>query len=62
MSGLVFPPIPISQTKRNHMGQGLGNTGGEAKQLLFFLQKKKKTPFLLRRYESGHCHVEDGHV
>ena len=41
MSGLVFPPIPISQTKRNHMGQGLGNTGGgEAKQLLFFLQKK----------------------
>ena len=45
MSGLVFPPIPISQTKRNHMGQGLGNTGGEAKQLLFFLQKKKKRRF-----------------
>ena len=25
----------ISETKRNHMGQGLENTGGEAKQLLF---------------------------
>ena len=26
--------LSISETKRNHMGQGLGNTGGEAKQLL----------------------------
>ena len=23
--------LSISETKRNHMGQGLGNTGGEAK-------------------------------
>ena len=30
--------LSISETKRNHMGQGLGNTGvggGEAKQLSF---------------------------
>ena len=27
--------LSISETKRNHMGQGLGNMGGEAKQLLF---------------------------
>ena len=33
--------ISISESKRNHMGQGLGNTGGEAKQLLFFLQKRR---------------------
>ena len=31
--------ISISETKRNHMGQGLGNTGGEAKQLLFLSLK-----------------------
>ena len=31
--------ISISETKRNHMGQGLGNTGGEAKQLLFLSPK-----------------------
>ena len=51
--------LSISETKRNHMGQGLGNKGGEAKQLLFL---SSKTPKLLRRYELGHCHVEDGHV
>ena len=33
--------------------------GGEAKQLLFL---SSKMPQLLRRYELGHCHVEDGHV
>ena len=31
----------ISETKRNHMGQGLGNTGGEAKQLLFLSSKTR---------------------
>ena len=31
--------LSISETKRNHMGQGLGNTGGEAKQLLFLSSK-----------------------
>ena len=31
--------ISISETLRNHMGQGLGNTGGEAKQLLFLSSK-----------------------
>ena len=34
--------ISISETKRYHMGQGLGNTGGgggEAKQLLFLSSK-----------------------
>ena len=51
--------LSISETKRNHMGQGLENTGGEAKPLLFL---SSKTPLLLRRYELGHCHVEDGHV
>ena len=51
--------LSISETKRNHIGQGLGNTGGEAKQLRFL---SSKTPLLLRRYELGHCHVEDGHV
>ena len=51
--------ISISGTKRNHLGQGLGNTVGEAKQLLFL---SSKTPKLLRRYERGYCHVEDGHV
>ena len=33
--------ISISETKRNHMGQGLGNTGVEEKQLLFVLQKRR---------------------
>ena len=42
--------ISISETKRNHIVQDLGNTGGEAKQLLFRSSKR------------GHCHVEDGHV
>ena len=51
--------ISISETKRNHMGQGLGNKEGEAKQLLFL---SSKTLQLLRRYEQEHCHVEDGHV
>ena len=37
--------LSISETKRNHMGQGLGNMGGggggggEAKQLLFLSSK-----------------------
>ena len=31
--------LSISETKRNHMGQGLGNTGREAKQLLFLSSK-----------------------
>ena len=31
--------LSISETKRNHMGQGLENTGGEAKQLLFLSSK-----------------------
>ena len=51
--------LSISERKRNHMGQGLGNTEVEANQLLFL---SSKTPQLLRRYELGHCHVEDGHV
>ena len=28
-----------AETKRDHMGQDLGNTGGEAKQLLFLSSK-----------------------
>ena len=43
LSGLVFSAqqgmLLISETKRNHMGQGLGNTWGEAKQLLFLSSK-----------------------
>ena len=35
--------LSISETKRNHMGQGLGNTGGEAKQLLFSFFKNAVT-------------------
>ena len=31
--------LSISETKRNHMGQGLGNAGVEAKQLLFLSSK-----------------------
>ena len=46
MSGLVISAqqamISISETKRNHMRQGLGNTGGETKQLLFL---SSKTPY-----------------
>ena len=49
--------ISISETKRNHMGQGLGNTGGKAKQLFFSFFENAAT-----MYERGHCHVEDGHV
>ena len=30
--------LSISETKKNHMGQGLGHTGGEAKSYFFFLQ------------------------
>ena len=30
-------------TKKNHMGQGLGNTGAEAKQLLFSFFKSAVT-------------------
>ena len=51
--------ISFTETKGNHMGQDLLNTGGEAKQLLFL---SSKTPQLLRKCERGHCHVEDGHV
>ena len=47
LSGLVFPPskecFQFRKTKRNHMGQGLGNTSGEAKQLLFLSSKTFKT-------------------
>ena len=35
--------ISMSETKRNHMGQGLGNTGGEAKQLFFSFFKNAVT-------------------
>ena len=31
--------ISISETLRNHIGQDLGNTGGEANSYFFFLQK-----------------------
>ena len=44
--------------KKSH-GARSGEYGGEAKQLLFL---SSKTPYLLRRDELGHCHVEDGHV
>ena len=43
LSGLVFPPskeIFQFRKQRNHMGQCLGNTGGEAKQLLFLSSKR----------------------
>ena len=30
--------LSISETKRNHMGQGLGNTGGEAKVIFSFFK------------------------
>ena len=46
--------LSISETKRNHMGQGLGNTGGgggEAKQLLFLSSNAVTI-----------AEVEDGHV
>ena len=33
--------ISISETKINHMGQDLGNTGDEAKQLLFSSSKRR---------------------
>ena len=51
--------ISISETSRNHIGQDLGNTGVEAKHLLFL---SSKPPYLFRRHEQGHCHVEDGNV
>ena len=51
--------ISILGTKRNHMRQGLGNTRGEAKQLLFL---SSKMLYLLQRSEHGHCHVEEGQV
>ena len=35
--------LSISETKINHMGQGLGNTGGETKQLLFLSSKNAVT-------------------
>jgi hypothetical protein len=40
-------------------GASSGEYGGKAKQLLFLFSK---TPKLLRRYERGHCHVEDGYT
>jgi hypothetical protein len=55
LSGLVFPPIKEGNEKKSH-GARSGEYGGEAKQLLFLFSK---TPKLLRRYERGHCHVED---
>ena len=30
--------LSISETKRNHMGLGLGNTGGEQNSYFFFLK------------------------
>ena len=44
--------------KKSH-GARSREYGGEAKQLLFL---SSKMPKLLRRYELGHCHVEDRHV
>ena len=41
--------ISILETKRNHMGQGLGNSGGGGG------VRAKRVPFSYR-------HVEDGHV
>ena len=35
--------LSISETKRNHMGQGLGNTGGEAKTVTFSFLKNAVT-------------------
>ena len=35
--------ISISKTLRNHIGQEIGNTGGEAKQLLFSFFKNAVT-------------------
>ena len=35
--------ISISETKRNHIGQDLGNTGGDAEQLLFLSSKNAVT-------------------
>ena len=40
--------------KKSH-GARTRETGGEAKKLLFLSSKT-------RRYDRGHCHVEDGHV
>ena len=33
--------LSISETKRNHMGQGLGNTGVRQNSYFFFLQKRR---------------------
>ena len=44
LSGLISAQqgmLSISETKRNHMGQGLGNTGGKANSYFFFLQKRR---------------------
>ena len=63
LSGLVFPPskecFQFRKQKEITWGKVWGIRGGEVKQLLFL---SSKTPQLLRRYELGHCQVEDGHV
>ena len=45
LSGLVFSAqqgmLLISETKRNHMGQGLGSTGVRQNSYFFFLQKRR---------------------
>ena len=65
--------LSISETKRNHMGQGLGNRGGgggggrgggggvRQNSYFFFLQKQKRRNYC-GGMSWGHCHVEDGHV
>jgi hypothetical protein len=62
LSGLVFPPskegFQIRKQKEFTWARS-GEYGGEAKQLLFLFSKMPK---LLRRYERGHCHVEDGYA
>ena len=60
--------LSISETKRNHMGQGLGNTwvggggGGEVRQNSYFFFLQKRRNYCGGMSCMGHCHVEDGHV
>ena len=45
LSGLVFPPIKDGfnfRDKKNHVGQGLGNTGGGESQNSYFLFLQKR--------------------
>ena len=62
----------ISKTKRNYIGQGLGNTGGgggggggggaRGKTVTFLFLQKRRNVCGGTMYERGHCHVEVGHV